>query len=210
MSAGENAAAAGRRRAWALRCIDPAIALALFAGVLTALLASVRDLGYARDEGFYFHAARGYGKWFQLLGTDPHEALRRSVIDNYWQENHEHPALMKTLFWASQRLFEGVLFQERGTAYRFPSMLLAASAAVVLFLWGRASYGRAGGVVAALAFVCMPRVFYQSHLACFDLPITAMWLFVAYAYQRSFETRSWLWGVACGGLYGLALETKHN
>jgi 4-amino-4-deoxy-L-arabinose transferase-like glycosyltransferase len=203
-------AAVSRPRAWLARCIDPAIAFGLFAGYLAALLSSVRDLGYARDEGFYFHAARGYGKWFQLLGTDAHEALRRSVIDNYWQENREHPALLKSLFWASQRLFEGVLFEERGTAYRFPGMLLAALTVAVLFLWGRRSYGRAGGVVAALGFACIPSVFYHSHLACFDLPITALLLFVAFAYQRSFETRSWLWGIACGVLYGLALETKHN
>ena len=52
----------GRLQRW----IDPAIFLSLFAGYLTALLASVRNLVYARDEGFYFHAARSYGKWFQL------------------------------------------------------------------------------------------------------------------------------------------------
>ncbi|MEO8182553.1 MAG: glycosyltransferase family 39 protein, partial [Deltaproteobacteria bacterium] len=192
------------------RWLDPAIFLSLFAGYLTALLASVKDLGYARDEGFYFHAARGYGKWFQLLLDNPHEALRRSVLDSYWQENHEHPALMKSLFALSQRFFEGVLFQERGTAYRFPAMVLAALTVALLFVWGRRTYGRGGGVVAALAFACMPRVFYHSHLACFDLPITAFWLFVAYAYQRSFETRRLRWGVACGILYGLALATKHN
>ena len=192
------------------RWIDPAIFLGLFAGYLTALLASVRNLGYARDEGFYFHAARTYGKWFQLLLDNPEEALGRSGVDSYWQENHEHPALMKSLFALSQRFFEGVWFQERGTAYRFPAMVLAALTVALLFAWGRRTYGRGGGLVAALAFGCMPSVFYHSHLACFDLPITAFWLFVAYAYHRSFSTRSLPWGIVCGILYGLALETKHN
>lgn len=206
-------AAAPRGGGWARfarACIDPLLALALGAGYLAMLLGTVHDLGYSRDEGFYFHAARVYGEWFELLLSEPAEALRGSAIAQYWQVNREHPSLMKSLFWASQRLLDGTLLEERGTSYRFPTMLLAALSVAVLFLWGRRVYGRAGGVVAALAFACMPRVFYHSHLACFDLPITAFWLFVAYAYQRSFETRRWLWGVAAGVLYGLALETKHN
>ena len=88
---------AGRLQRWARACIDPALALALAAGYLTALLSSVRDLGYARDEGFYFHAARAYGEWFELLLSEPAEALRGDVIDGSWQVNHEHPALMKSL-----------------------------------------------------------------------------------------------------------------
>jgi 4-amino-4-deoxy-L-arabinose transferase-like glycosyltransferase len=198
------------RRPGLQRWMDRAIGAGLFAGYLAALLSTVHDLGYARDEGFYFHAARTYGKWFQLLLSDRHEALRRSVIDSYWQENHEHPSLMKSLFALSQRCFEGVLFPERGTAYRFPAMVLAALTVLLLFVWGRRAYGRAAGIVAALAFACMPRVFYNSHLACFDLPITAFWVFVVFAYQRSFETRKLRWGLCCGLLYGLALATKHN
>lgn len=201
------------RERWARRArafIDPLLALALAGGYLAALLGTVRDLGYARDEGFYFHAARTYGEWFELLLSERAEALRGDTIDHYWQVNREHPSLMKSLFWASQHWLEGSLLDERGTSYRLPSMLLAALAVAVIFLWGRRVYGRTGGVVAALAFACIPRVFYHSHLACFDLPISAFWLFVAYAYQRSFETRSWRWGIACGLLYGLALETKHN
>jgi 4-amino-4-deoxy-L-arabinose transferase-like glycosyltransferase len=207
--AAEQAPSVRRRSRWQC-CIDPAICAGLFAGYLGALLASVKNLGYARDEGFYFHAARSYGKWLQLLWSDPGQALGASLVDSYWQENHEHPALMKSLFALSQRFLEGVLFQERGTAYRFPAMVLAGLTVALIFVWGRRSYGRAGGLVAALGFACMPSVFYHSHLACFDLPISAFWLFVAYAYQRSFETRRWFWGVCCGLLYGLALETKHN
>lgn len=195
---------------WARASVDPLLALALGAGYLAALLASVRALGYARDEGFYFYAARVYGEWFELLLSEPAEALRGSTIDHYWRINHEHPSLMKSLFWASQHLLEGKVLRELGTSYRFPTMLLAALSVAVIFLWGRRVYGRAGGVVAALCFACIPRIFHHSHLACFDLPIAAFWLFVAYAYQRSFESRRWLWGVGAGVLYGLALETKHN
>ncbi|HVZ35957.1 MAG TPA: glycosyltransferase family 39 protein, partial [Polyangiaceae bacterium] len=195
---------------WPQRLIDPLIGTGLFGGYLAALLATVKNLGYARDEGFYYHAARTYGEWFTLLGSDPAQAFRRPEIDRFWQENHEHPALMKSLFWLSQHCFTGTLFREPGTATRFPAMVLSALTVALIFVWGKRSYGRAGGIVAALAFACMPRVFYQSHLCCFDLPIVAFWLFVTYAYYRSLETRSVWWALATAVLFGLALDTKHN
>jgi hypothetical protein len=203
-----SAAAPGRTR-WE-RALDPSIFVGLFAGYLTALLATAGGLGYARDEGFYFHAAATYGKWFEVLLQDPSRAFQRAVVDRYWQENHEHPALLKSLFWLSQRLGEGWLFSERGTALRFPAMLISSLGVATTFAFGRRCIGRAGGVVAALAFALMPQVFYHSHLACFDMPIASMWLFVVYAYHRSLAARSLGWALGCALLYGLALDTKHN
>ncbi len=200
---------APRVRVWA-RVVDPLIFFGLFAGYLSALLATAHTLGYARDEGFYFHAAGTYGKWFELLLSNPGRALTPGVVDRYWQENHEHPALMKSLFWLSQRLFEGSLFHERGTALRFPAMIISALGVATTFAFGCRCIGRAGGVVAALAFGLMPQVFYHSHLAAFDMPIASLWLFVVYAYYRSLQPRSLRWAFYCAVLYGLALDTKHN
>jgi len=201
-----RAALAGGR--WA-RAVDPLIFAGLLLGYLGALVATAGGLGYARDEGFYFHAAGTYGKWFEMLLGEPGRALKQLSVDRYWQENHEHPALMKSLFWASQRLFEGWLFSERGTALRFPAMLISSLGVATTFAFGRRCIGRVGGVVAALAFALMPPVFYHSHLACFDMPIASLWLFVVYAYHRSLAP-SWRWAIGCALLYGLALDTKHN
>lgn len=191
------------------RGIDIAIAAALFGGYLMWLLYTALDLGYARDEGFYFHAARTYGKWFELLLENPERALTPKLVDQYWRENHEHPALMKTLFWLSERVFGSVL-GERGTALRLPGMLLSAAAVAATYGFGRRAFGRAGALVAALAFACMPRVFYHSHLACFDMPITSLCLLTIYAYHGSVQRRSIIWACAAALLYGLALNTKHN
>ncbi|HTV20313.1 MAG TPA: glycosyltransferase family 39 protein [Polyangiaceae bacterium] len=205
----DTPATAKAARLWA-RSVDPLIFWALFGGYLAALLATAHTLGYARDEGFYFHAAGTYGRWFDQLFSNPGRALSQSVVDRFWQENREHPALMKSLFALSQRFLEGVWFSERGTAERFPAMLISALGVATTFAFGRRCVGRAAGVVAALAFGLMPQVFYHSHLACFDMPIAAFWLFVAYAFYRSTEPRGWPWAIACAVLYGLALETKHN
>ena len=185
---------------------------ALLAGSYLALLLSTgHDLGYARDEGFYFQAARSYEAWFQLLRSDFARAIEPATVDRYWAANHEHPALMKSLFALSHRyLFTGAeLFREQGTAYRFPAMVVSTLGVVVTYLWGARESGRLAGLVGALSLALMPRVFHHAHLACFDMPVTAMLLITSYAFARSLEG-GLAWAIATGVLYGLLLDTKHN
>ena len=49
---------------------DHLIGLALGAAYLVVLLATAGDVGYSRDEGFYFTAARRYQAWFDVLEKD--------------------------------------------------------------------------------------------------------------------------------------------
>ena len=77
----------------------PSNALVLIALAWLALLVfTSTDLGFARDEGFYFSAARSYAQWFELLATKPSQALAPGVVDAAWSANHEHPSLVKSLF----------------------------------------------------------------------------------------------------------------
>ena len=190
---------------------DFAVCALLLLGYLGLLLSTAHELGYARDEGFYFQAARSYEAWFELLRTDFARALEPASIDRFWSTNHEHPALMKSLFALSHRyLWSGLhLFQEQGTAYRFPAMVLSALGVAVTYAWGARESGRWAGLVAALSLAWMPRVFFHSHLACFDMPVTALLLITSYAFARSL-TGGLGWALATGVLYGLLLDTKHN
>lgn len=192
--------------------LDPILLTSLMGSYLALLLCTVETLGYARDEGFYFQAADSYGAWFSLLLEDPGRALEQSNIDRFWKVNREHPAFVKSLFaWSHALLYEQLgWFSREGTSYRFPGMVLSSVAVGVTFAWGRRAVSRFAGVVAALSFAFMPRVFYHAHLDCFDMPIVAMWLVTAYAYWRCFEDRSWRWAIVTGLLYGLMLNTKHN
>lgn len=200
------------RRRWLRAFIDPAVALGLATAYVALLLSTVRTLGYARDEGFYFQAAQSYQAWFKLLFENPTQALTQASVDRYWSVNHEHPALMKSLFALSHDfLFERWhWFREAGTAFRFPGMLMAGLAVAVTYLWGARAIDRVAGLVAALSFAFLPRVFYHSHLDCFDVPVAAMWLVTAYAYSRSLGSRGIGWALATGIAYGLLLDTKHN
>ena len=48
---------------------DDLVAALLAALVMVVLVATVGDLGYARDEGFYFHAADSYRRWLSDNGV---------------------------------------------------------------------------------------------------------------------------------------------
>jgi 4-amino-4-deoxy-L-arabinose transferase-like glycosyltransferase len=176
---------------------------------LLVLLATAGDVGFSRDEGFYFTAARDYQAWFDVLAEDPQSATEKSVIGKHWRYNHEHPALMKVLFGFSNRLFNKkweVL--SPATSFRLPGMLAALLVVYLIYLWGSSIFGRVAGIYAALAFALMPRVFYHAHLACFDVAITAAWLLVSYLYWRSLS--SWKFGLAAAVAFGFALCVKLN
>lgn len=191
--------------------VDHGIGLALGATYVGALLRTADTLGYARDEGFYYRAAQSYASWFELLARDPRAAFARQAIDGAWGVNHEHPALIKSLFALSWMLLHNRLHLfEEGTSLRFPAMCLAGAGLWLLYIWGSRACSRIAGLAAVLSFALMPRVFYQSHLDCFDIPIATMWALAAYAYWRSLGASGLRWPLLTGVLFGLALETKHN
>jgi 4-amino-4-deoxy-L-arabinose transferase-like glycosyltransferase len=192
-----------------VRQTDAWIAVLLLCGYLTLLIATAGSLGFMRDEGFYFAAARAYQSWFQLLFSQPGDALSQAGIDRHWTVNHEHPSLLKSLF-ALSNLWLGGVFREVSLSFRLPAMLLSSLAVAVTYLWGRRHLGRDGALVAALSFAFMPHVFFHAHLACFDAPVAAMWLITGYVYTRSLETPRRSWVLGAGLAYGLFLQTKHN
>jgi 4-amino-4-deoxy-L-arabinose transferase-like glycosyltransferase len=191
---------------------DAAFALALASGYVIALVKSVKDLGYARDEGFYFQASSIYGRWFELLLSNRRAALDPRAVDAAWSANHEHPALIKSLFALSSTFLQHrwSLFAMEGTSYRFPAMVLAGLVVGLVYLWGAQARSRTAGLAAALLLAAMPRFFFQAHLACFDVPIVAMWTLGAYTYWRSLRDGGLLWPALAGVAFGLALDTKHN
>jgi len=192
--------------------LDHAIGFTLGLVYLVLLVKTAHPLGYARDEGFYFHAANAYADWFDILFRDPDAAVQRSAVDAYWSANHEHPGFVKSLFGLSWSLLykKWHLFAEEGTSFRFGGMCFAACGVWLLYIWGTRARSRAAGLASAALFALMPRIFYHAHLDCFDVPIAVMWTLCAYAYWRSLEKPTLAWALAAGVLFGLALDTKHN
>ena len=188
---------------------DHVLGAALCVGYVALLLYTAPALGLARDEAMYVHAAESYGRWYTLLFSEPSTALRPEVIDRFWQVNHEHPALAKTLFAWSHLLDQQLgLFSRESLAFRFPGMLSAGLLLWLIHVFGTHLFGRTAGLFAACAYALLPRPFYHAHLYAFDVPITLAVTAVAYAYLRSL--RDWRWALWTGVLFGCALATKHN
>ena len=85
------------------------VACGLFVLTTASLLATL-DMGFTRDESFYFRYSRSYAEWFQRLeqADTPEEigdVLSREQVVGTWRGNFEHPPLMKTAFGASWRAF---------------------------------------------------------------------------------------------------------
>jgi hypothetical protein len=188
---------------------DRRIALGLFLGAFALLWATDAAVGFVRDESVYFAASELVARWLRLLFQSPGRALSDAVTTQAFDFNHEHPLGMKLLFGLSWQLFhEGLGWLRPATAFRLPAFALAASIPALLHAWGAVLYGRRAGLFAAFCFLAVPRHFFHAHLACFDMPVAALWLWVVYAFWRS-ETdgRWWVW---TGLLWGAALATKHN
>lgn len=188
---------------------DHVLGLLLCVLYVALLMATAGDLGMNRDESFYVTAAQDYARWFELYAEDPERALQPEVRDRAWDYNHEHPGLAKSLFalsWLAHQKHD--LFESDSMAFRFPGILSAGLLLWLIYIFGARVFSRQAGAFAAGAFALMPRVFYHSHLDCFDIPITLACTWVVYCYWRSLTSR--LWGVWTGIAFGLALATKHN
>lgn len=179
---------------------------------VAALLKTAGTLGYSRDESFYFDAAGRYAQWFHAVLSGSKGALQQPAIDAAWSANHEHPALVKSLF-----AFSWMLLNEKSkwmadstTALRFPGMLMAGLGLFVTYLFVERSHGRLAGVFASCALALMPRIFYNAHLACFDIAAMSMWSLALYTYARAVDRGTWKHALVAGIAYGLLLETKHN
>ena len=216
------------RREWLLP-------LALALATCSWMLAVEGRQGIGRDESQYFRAGEHYWGWFesvwdQLRDGHPARAFSRASVDGVWNDNHEHPPLMKTLFGISWRLFHTCdcagakrglhpipitgrhvtlpLFKRESSAFRFPAILLAGLGVALAYWLARRMLRPAPAAIAAVLSVAQPHYFFHAQISCFDVPITVMAVLVALSYWKSL--RSPRWGILCGIFWGVALATKHN
>jgi hypothetical protein len=187
------------------------IGLTLCVAYVLILMRTARYLGFARDEGFYFHAARTYAGWFDAVLQHRPDVFTRPAVDAAWNVNHEHPSLMKSLFGLSWLFLHEKwhLIRQESLAFRLPGMVMGGIGLWFTYLFGLRAWSHRVGLFAALALALMPRVFYHAHLDCFDVPVMTMWVAVLYCYWRATEG-GLRWAIATGLMWGLALETKHN
>lgn len=170
-------------------------------------------MGYTRDEGYYFKAAEQYAGWWDTLFSAKFaDAFTDAEIVRRFGYNTEHPSLVKLTLGITHKVLHswlGVTGPAQG--FRFGGFLFAALSLFATFLLGRDLISPRVGFAAALFLASIPRYFYDAHLACFDVPITATWTLSLWTYWRALtappelvKRRAWIAGL----FFGLALATK--
>ncbi|MEM1022660.1 MAG: glycosyltransferase family 39 protein [Myxococcota bacterium] len=165
------------------------------------------EIGFTRDEGYYFKAAEQYFGWFEHWGDD---AFGQKRIDAVFGYNHEHPPLVKLSQGATHALLsEGLGWTSPSTGFRAAGFLFAGLALLGTFLLGRRFFDSATGLLAACLLASIPRIFFDGHLACFDVPIMALWVWSLWAFARAWRGRR-RDVLLAGFVFGLALSAKLN
>lgn len=175
-----------------------ALSLSFFCCTVVAL--TINQYGIAWDEGPYFLSGKSYVQW--LLEPSLH------TIDKYWLVNHEHPPLVKILGGITEYLFsEKLSFLDKISAFRLSALISVFFLTYALFSFAAELYGISIGLMVTLSFFFLPRVFFQSHLAALDYPLTAFWFLVIYVYWKGME-KGWKWTIIAAILLGFALLIK--
>lgn len=191
------------------------IAAALAIGTVVVVGITADSVGFTRDEGYYFKAAKTYAGWFRdvwrLFGEGRFlEPFSASVIDRHWSYNHEHPALVKTTMalswlWLKENLG---LFALHSSAIRFPAWCFAGLSVGLVYLLARALLPRRTSLLAAALWLSMPRAYWHMHLACFDIAVCAAHLWLVLAYLRCRFSTGGAFMIAAA--FALAAAVKHN
>jgi hypothetical protein len=229
---GEGTSTGAPRSRWRREWLLP---LVLAVATSSWMLGVEGRQGIGRDESQYFRAGERYWGWFESAWKDIRHgrfahAFSRAQVDSAFEDNHEHPALMKILFGVSWRMFHTCdcvgakrglhpipvtgrhvtlpLFKRESTAFRFPAILLAGLGVALVYWLARRMLRPVPSAIAAVLSVAEPHYFFHAQISCFDVPITVMAALVALAYWKSLRSRRW--GILCGVFWGVALATKHN
>jgi hypothetical protein len=206
------------RRAWIA-------AIVCLVAVVVGLQRTSADLAFPRDEAIYFEASRAYGAWLDAVARSPGRALDAKARDRAFAVNHEHPPAMKLAAAVTAGLFarppvtvptEGLGADRRGVwpllgesqALRLAAHLVAGVGVLLIVLAGTRRFGTVAGLVAAGAFILLPRVWFHAQLHTFDVPVTVAIFAVVLAWIRGRDDPRFGW--LAGALLGLAVATKHN
>lgn len=196
------------KRAWP-------VVLLIAAAYVAVLWASAPSVGYVRDEGYYFKAAEEYAGWWGVLFSSNFlDAFSSATVDKYFSYNHEHPPLVKLSQGVTYHLFsEGLGWVSPSQGFRIAGFLYGGLSVIATFLLGRELLGTRVALVGAALLTSIPRFFFDAHLACFDVPITAMWTLSLWAFVRAYRAppeRAGRAAIFAGLVWGLALATKLN
>lgn len=210
---GQGSCSAARRSLPWVRLLWGFIPLALILGGFAAVMLTQGGVGHAWDEAYYYEPAELAGDWLvsALRGERPfsQEAIDRAWAGPNGEFGHgynEHPSVQKILSGLSLRFFPEP--KMRLFAMRLPIAILFGLTLALIYLLGRRAWRPAPGVIAALLYATMPRIFGHAHFASMETPLNFMMLLTVFCFLKGLERP--LWAAATGVAFGALLATKIN
>lgn len=176
----------------------------LVAGYGSVILTQ-KGTGYAWDEAYYYEPAEKAADWLieVIRGNQPFD---QKTIDEYWGDHHEHPSVQKILSGLAIRAFPDP--ERHQWAMRLPIAILFGMTLNLLYWLGRRTWGPMSGLIIALIYATMPRIFGHAHLAAMETPMVFMMLLVVFCFLRGLDSP--FWALMTGVSFGLLLATKIN
>ncbi|MCD6384518.1 glycosyltransferase family 39 protein [Candidatus Sumerlaeota bacterium] len=176
-----------------------------------SVLLTLSGIGFSWDEAYYYKPAQDALHWVFEFLSNPHEASTGKIIDKYWSEISELPAVSKLCLGISQQLFSG-LFGQYGVVngMRVISAVAFAISLALLFLIGFSLGGRIMAIGSVFFYWLMPRVFGHAHIAATETLANCIILLTVWLYLKSVSTQRTGWAILTGIAGGLALATRIN
>ena len=179
--------------------LDLLLALAVATVALIPRILLALQLDVVTDEVVYILGGKIY---LPLLAHLP-------TYSKHWQYNYEHPPLVKLLIGSSIALNTVLGHPLRELfAARIPSILFGTLLVVMIFVLGRAPFGRVVALLAALCLAVSPWLVYFSALAYLDMTMTAL-ISIAFLLVWHAIRRPWLY-VLIALLVGMATASKYT
>jgi 4-amino-4-deoxy-L-arabinose transferase-like glycosyltransferase len=190
------------------------LALAMGACAALAVVVTLSGPGLTIDEPLDVRPGRTY---LEVLHKRGLHFFDRTVVDQVFRDNAEHPPLGRWLLGTASVLGEPfeVLWNGPDPTGLYvlagrvaPACCFGILVALVALVAGR-RWGSPAGAAAAFALVSMPRVFAHAHLAALDTFVSLFWTASLVAGERAVRSRRPLRAMAAAGaIWGLVLLTK--
>ncbi len=171
------------------------------------LIYKIHTVPLTDDARFYMTASKSYANYIEN-GWKGFKYTKKSFIDRYWSENHEHPSFAKLLMASTYLLNKKFNFTDDTSALRLGIILFAPIVLFFIFLFSWQAFSFRAAIFSSLFFIFLPRTFYHAHVATLDFAVGGISFIFVYFYWKSLNSKKWGW--ATGFIFGLTLATKLN
>ncbi|AXA34812.1 hypothetical protein BRCON_0035 [Candidatus Sumerlaea chitinivorans] len=196
-----------------VRLLDFLAALILGVVAFFAVVTTYRGFGHSWDEALYLRPAAAAGTWVWDLLRGDRSLLEESAITHAWGvvatgDDPLHPEVApipKAVIGLAMTALSGYGIPEM-QAMRLPIAGAFALTVALIYLIGARAFGRMGGLVAALCYGLMPRVFGHAHIAASETLFALTLILFTWAYLAGVK-RPFM-AVWCALAFALAVNTK--